>query len=129
MSLLTQDHISFIIRDLNRRGVLLEGFQEEVIDHVCSAVEEEMEKGRNFKEAYDDVITSFGDIDGLHKTQAQVVRERNRNPMSMFRNYVTVGIRNHIRQRFYTLINIGGLAVGLASCLIIALYVINELSY
>src|SRR5689334_9004170 len=109
MSNLTQDHISFIIRDLNYRGIVLEGFEDEVIDHVCSAVELEMTKGRNFKEAYDDVIKSFGNIDGLHKTQAQVVRERDRNIMSMLKNYLVVGMRNHIRQRFYSLINVGGL--------------------
>ena len=40
--MLTQDHIAFIIRDLNHRGVILDGFQDEVIDHVCSAVEKEM---------------------------------------------------------------------------------------
>src|SRR5262245_44525381 len=123
MAGLSQEHISFIIRDLHRRGVVLDGFEEEVIDHVCSAVESELIKGRNFKEAYDEVIKSFGNIDGLQNTQAQVVRARNRNTMSMLKNYFLVGIRNHIRQRFYTLINVAGLAVGLASFFVIALYV------
>jgi putative ABC transport system permease protein len=129
MSLLTQDHIAFIIRDLNHRGIILEGFQDEVIDHVCSSVEAEMSTGKKFKEAYDDVILSFGDVGGLHKTQAQVVRAHQTTHMSMLKNYFLTGIRNHLRQRFYTLINIAGLAVGLASSLVIALYVNHELSY
>lgn len=127
--MLTQDHISFIIRDLNRRGIILEGFQDEVIDHVCSAVEKEMSRGRNFREAYEEVVSAFGDSSGLHQTQDQVIKAQNPNIMSMFRNYFIVGVRNHLRQRFYTFINIGGLAVSVASCLIIALYVGFELSY
>ena len=129
MSVLTQDHIAFIIRDLHRRGIVLEGFQDEVTDHICSAVEKEMQGGKNFKEAYDHVVQSFGHVAGLQKTQAQVIRAQNSNMTSMLRNYFVVAIRTHIRQKFYTLINMSGLAIGLASCLTIALYVANELSY
>jgi putative ABC transport system permease protein len=129
MSVLTKDHIAFIIRDLHRRGVFLEGFQDEVIDHICSAVEKEMQDGKNFKEAYDGVVGAFGNGRGLQKTQAQVIRAQNSNRLSMFKNYFVVAIRTHIRQRFYTLINMTGLAVGLAACLTIALYVAHELSY
>lgn len=47
----------------------------------------------------------------------------------MFKNYMTTAIRNLLRHRQYTLINIVGLAVGLAACLLIMLYVSFELSY
>ncbi|MBS1487185.1 MAG: ABC transporter permease [Bacteroidetes bacterium] len=47
----------------------------------------------------------------------------------MLRNYFTIAFRNFKKQSFYSLINILGLAIGLASCLIIVLYVTNELSY
>jgi putative ABC transport system permease protein len=47
----------------------------------------------------------------------------------MLQNYFTIAFRNLRKQRFYTLINITGLAVGVASCLIIVLFVLNELSY
>src|SRR5687767_7226787 len=116
--MLTQDHIAFIIRDLNHRGVILEGFQDEVIDHVSSAVEKEMEGGKKFKEAYDVAMSAFGDTPGLSKTQDQVITAKNKNTISMLKNYFIVGLRNHFRQKFYTLINIAGLAVGIASCLI-----------
>jgi putative ABC transport system permease protein len=39
---LSEEQVSYIIKDLNYRGVVLDGFQDEVIDHVCSAVEKEM---------------------------------------------------------------------------------------
>jgi len=47
----------------------------------------------------------------------------------MLRNYLTVALRNLLKQRFYTIINIVGLAVGIASCLIIVLFIAYELSY
>jgi putative ABC transport system permease protein len=47
----------------------------------------------------------------------------------MLRNYLTIALRNLLKQRFYTVINIFGLAVGVASCLIIVLFVGYELSY
>ncbi len=47
----------------------------------------------------------------------------------MWRNYLTVGLRSLMRQRAYALINIAGLAIGLAACILILLYVRYEQSY
>jgi ABC-type antimicrobial peptide transport system permease subunit/AraC-like DNA-binding protein len=47
----------------------------------------------------------------------------------MFRNYIKIAWRNLVRQRLYSLINISGLAVGLAVCMLIMLYVAHEHSY
>ncbi len=47
----------------------------------------------------------------------------------MIKNYFIVAFRNLKRNKIFSLINIGGLAVGLATCWMITLYVANELSY
>jgi putative ABC transport system permease protein len=47
----------------------------------------------------------------------------------MFKNYFTIALRSMSRQKMYTGIKIGGFAIGLATCMIIALFVRNELSY
>ncbi|GAB3175344.1 ABC transporter permease [Telluribacter humicola] len=47
----------------------------------------------------------------------------------MIKNYIKIAWRNLIRNRAFTAINIVGLALGLATCLLIGLFVINELSY
>ncbi|MBO0930850.1 ABC transporter permease [Fibrella aquatilis] len=47
----------------------------------------------------------------------------------MFTNYVKIAFRNLWKNRVYSGINVFGLAVGLATCLLIALYVADELSY
>jgi len=47
----------------------------------------------------------------------------------MFKNYLKTAFRNLKRNKLYSSINIFGLAIGLASCLLIGVYIINELSY
>jgi putative ABC transport system permease protein len=47
----------------------------------------------------------------------------------MIRNYFIVAIRNLLKYRFYSLINIFGLTVGIASVMVILLFVNFELSY
>ena len=47
----------------------------------------------------------------------------------MFRNYLTIALRNLIRHRLYSLINITGLAVGLVCAVFIILFVRDEVSY
>jgi putative ABC transport system permease protein len=47
----------------------------------------------------------------------------------MFKNFLLVAYRNMIRDKFYSLINITGLTVGILGCLLIALFVSDELQY
>jgi putative ABC transport system permease protein len=47
----------------------------------------------------------------------------------MIQNYLKIALRNLLRNKVYSFINIGGLAVGMATCLLITLYVLDEISY
>lgn len=47
----------------------------------------------------------------------------------MWKNYLTVGVRALLANRVYAFINILGLAIGMAACLVILLFVRNELTY
>jgi len=47
----------------------------------------------------------------------------------MVKNYLKVAVRNLLRHKAYTLINIGGLSVGMACSILILLWVHYELSY
>src|SRR5215204_4766894 len=47
----------------------------------------------------------------------------------MFKNFFKIAWRNLIRQRGYSIINIVGLGIGIAACLLILQYVSFELSY
>src|SRR5215468_5493132 len=47
----------------------------------------------------------------------------------MIRNYLKVAFRNLWKYKSFSVINIGGLAIGMAACLLILQYVAFELSY
>ncbi|MFC2134490.1 ABC transporter permease [Bacteroidota bacterium] len=47
----------------------------------------------------------------------------------MLRNFFKIAYRNLVKHKIYTFINIAGFAIGLASCIIILLFVKYELSY
>lgn len=47
----------------------------------------------------------------------------------MYKNYLKIAWRNLTKKKGYTFINISGLAVGMACCMIIFLFVYDELSY
>src|SRR5687768_14778561 len=47
----------------------------------------------------------------------------------MFKNYLKTAWRNLIKNRVFSLINILGLAIGLCCFLLIAMYVLDELSF
>ncbi|MBS1662766.1 MAG: ABC transporter permease [Bacteroidetes bacterium] len=47
----------------------------------------------------------------------------------MFRNYLKIALRQLRKQKFYSAIKIGGFALGIATCLLITLYIRSELSY
>lgn len=47
----------------------------------------------------------------------------------MLKNYIKVAVRQLLRQKFYSSINIIGLAVGMAVCLLVFFYVKHEMTY
>ena len=47
----------------------------------------------------------------------------------MFKNYLKIAFRNLIRHKTYSFINIAGLAIGIAICILIFLFIKNELNY
>lgn len=47
----------------------------------------------------------------------------------MFKNYYKVAIRNILKYKFFSAINITGLVIGMSCCLLIFIYVQDELSY
>lgn len=47
----------------------------------------------------------------------------------MIKNYIKVAVRNILKYKFFSAINILGLSIGMACCLFIFIYVTDELSY
>ena len=52
-----------------------------------------------------------------------------RQPLSLGKNYLTIAVRNLLRHPGYSLINLSGLALGMACAVLLAIYISYELSY
>lgn len=51
------------------------------------------------------------------------------NNYSMLKSYLTISWRSLLKQKMYSFIKIGGFAIGVAACLLIGLFIKDELSY
>jgi len=56
-------------------------------------------------------------------------KSQNSNNVAMFKSYLKVAWRSMARQKMYTSIKIGGFALGIAACILIAIFIRHELSY
>ncbi|HEX6890471.1 MAG TPA: ABC transporter permease, partial [Chryseolinea sp.] len=58
-----------------------------------------------------------------------IERTNHTNPIGMFRSYIIIGWRNLLKKKGYSAINIFGLGIGIASCMLIFMYVQYERSF
>lgn len=92
-------------------------------------------------ELYDERIKSSGKrkadlkfiIDVLLLFRPGIIRPtegyKNLNQYGMYKSYVKTGWRNLLRNKGYSLINIGGLATGMGVAMLIGLWIYDELSF
>ncbi|MEQ8414312.1 MAG: ABC transporter permease [Imperialibacter sp.] len=104
-------------------------------DHLCDAVLGDMLElyNRRFTKAgkrkadwlFIWNVIQFLQPFALKKTK----KSQNSNTAAMFKNYLKVAWRSMVRQKMYTSIKIGGFALGIAACILISLFIRQELSY
>ncbi|UCE41427.1 MAG: ABC transporter permease [Candidatus Aminicenantes bacterium] len=123
---------------LHKNSVLEDGYKEELENHLKDKIEYLMNHGSSEEEAFEEAVKKIGEAsligEDYYKTDTRHVSGRppwkkGRWIPPLFSNYFRIGLRKIKRQKIYSLINIVGLAVGLACCAVIILYVTNELSY
>lgn len=65
-----------------------------------------------------------------NKADKKIIRGFNfLNKTAMIKNYLKIAVRQLRKQKMYAAIKIGGFALSIAACLLIALYIRNELSF
>ncbi|MFK7848273.1 MAG: ABC transporter permease [Rhodothermales bacterium] len=112
---------------------------DELEGHLRDHFDELVEEGRRPEAAFEQAVEQLGGFALLERDYKDVywrkVRNENRlfatirSRLAIFQNYFRVSLRHMRRQPGYTLINVSGLAIGLAGCLFISMYVWNEISY
>ena len=125
-------------RKMKRSGALEDGMIAELEAHLRDEVEDLIGQGKNPEEAFYEVTASVesADLVGFEyqKTYARglILQEPQRSSSlspALFLNSVKVSLRKMRRQKWYSLISVTGLAVGIACSILILLWVRHELSY
>ena len=123
---------------LNKNEALEDGYKEELECHLRDKIDYLIGLSSSEEKAFEEAIKKIGEPDNLgteyFKTNTRGASghppwKRSRWLPPLFSNYFKIGLRKIKRQKFYSIINIAGLALGLACCAVIILYVTNELSY
>jgi hypothetical protein len=72
MSYLTDDNIDFVAQKINNSLIKSAEMKEDLIDHFCCAIEEDMKKGLSFEKSYDNAYQNICP-DGFYDIQRETV--------------------------------------------------------
>jgi putative ABC transport system permease protein len=115
-----------------------DGHIEELEAHLRDEIEDRISRGENQEEAFQKAAANIGTIldIGAEVYKAHTRRISGRPPWELRRfmpaliwNYMKIALRKIKRQKGFSFINIAGLAIGMAACILILIWVQDELSY
>jgi putative ABC transport system permease protein len=130
--------VSNWIRKLNREAALEDGMIAELEAHLQDEVEDLIEEGKSPEDAFDEATASVESANLIgreyyktysHGLLATPPVSRSRFTPALFLNSIKVSLRKMRRQKWYSLISVTGLAVGMACSVLILLWVEHEISY
>ena len=110
--------------------LLLSFLRDDLAEEVCGDLEEKFYVALKQRSAYRAKVDYWCQVvNYLRPFAIRKMGSAYKNQFDMFQNYFKISLRNLVRQKLYSIINIGGLAVGLTSFILIFVYVQHELSY
>jgi len=118
--------IEFIEKDLFAKGILLDELREDLVDHICCEIEERIDEGENFMDAYHHAIeelTKRG-LPDLHDESVSHLTS-----YGMLKNFFSTALRIFSKSWTFSAIRIFGLALGISVFLLSLLYLTYENSY
>ncbi len=126
-------------RPLDQHRAFLPGDVDELEEHLRDHIDRLQADGLDAQTAFREATARMGAIVDLEPEYEKVrwTKHRHRRNLwhellaeqTMLKNYLTIARRTLRRHKGYAFINILGLAVGLACCLLIGQYVLHEWSF
>ena len=126
------------LKTLRKKTELEEGYVEELHSHLWDEIEHLLEEGKSKKEAFAGAVKNLGSIENIGvdylKTDSRqwIAVPPGKGVgsiLALFYNYLKVALRRVKKNRGYSVINVLGLAMGMACTIFIFKWVQNELSY
>lgn len=101
--------------------------------HLRDHIDDLKAEGRSEREAFELAVQEFGDIKPMAKEAVWSQRPYSNNNFfintTMLKNYFKITVRNFVKHKFYTFINVFGLTIGLSIVFLIALFVNDEMQF
>jgi len=125
-------------KGLRKNEALEDGYIAELESHLRDEIDDQIKLGTSEEEAFKKAVNSVGQPEGLgeefYKTHTRRLSGRApwkppRLMPELIWNYLKIALRRIKRQKGYSFINIFGLAIGMACCILIVLWIQNELSF
>ena len=112
---------------------------DELESHLRDEIDERVAEGLAPQAAFRQAVRRLGDYALLERSYRRVYWKKVRSEhrvtdelrwrLSMLKNYLKIVLRYTRRHKGYTFINVSGLAMGIACCLFILLFVQDEIRY
>ncbi len=115
-------------KDLAKNPSLEDTYIAELEASLRDEVADRVKRGESPEEAFRQASAGMGQPKAIDAEFAKVRSPRRFGGM-LFGNYVRVALRKMRRQKGYTFITISGLAVGLACCILMMLWVKDDMSF
>lgn len=125
-------------KELSKNVALEDGYIQEIESHLRDEIECKIEEGRSSEEAFQKAVEEIGLADQIGAEYFKTdTRHLSGSPPWKFPpfmpeliwNYLKVALRRFKREKGYSLVNIAGLAIGLACTVIIFLWVQDQRSF
>ena len=125
-------------KSLRRNASLEDGYIMELESHLRDEIENLSGQGISIQEAFHTAVKNIGESHDLgaeyYKTDTrsfigQPPWKMSRWNPGLYWNYLKLALRKLRRQKGFSFINVTGLAVGMACCILILLWVTDELNY
>jgi putative ABC transport system permease protein len=125
-------------KSIRKHEVFEDGISEDIELHLRDTYNEMRQTGRTDEEAFRLAVAQIGTAESIaaeYKKNRRVMLDRHspfrpgRFMPALVWNYIKTTLRTIRRQKGYSFINISGLAIGLAVCMLIVLWVMDEWSF
>jgi hypothetical protein len=80
---ISEQQIDFILNDISARGVEMESLQQNLLDHICCIIEQELEENGDFERFYHETVRTFYK-DALWEIEEETLQ------LLTFKNYYTM---------------------------------------
>jgi putative ABC transport system permease protein len=101
--------------------------------HLRDHIDDLIASGYSERDAFKLAVKDFGDIRDVANEEFQNQKPRTSAfghvMHNMLGNHIKIAVRKFTGQPFFTLLNVFGLAIGMSAGLLIALYIVDELSF